>query len=94
MKAASLQKAIQKLGGTAEIKTVPTTYGEKRELVGELNGHDVHMIISNYSDGQDFFTVRAITKRGEYDPGSDYNPGGYTFCNRIKDLNWAAKLTN
>jgi hypothetical protein len=57
------------------------------EVVGELRGYDVHM----YGDSNGYFTTRAISKRGEYDQGSDYNPGGWTFCNRLTDLDWACR---
>lgn len=98
MKAINLKKEIEKRGGFAKIvvetktaslrygQTEPETY-ESVELIGELNGHDVHM----HSDESSFYTTRRISDRGYNDPGSDYNPSGYTFCNRIKDLDWATK---
>jgi len=63
----------------------PHTPRVEYEVNGTLNGYDVHM----YGESSGYFTVRAISKRGYYDPCSDYNSGGYTFCNRLKDLDWA-----
>lgn len=91
MKATSLKRAIESRGGSAEI-VVSYPFPEhtttaKIELVGELAGYDLHM----HGDHSDFYTGRRQSKRGEYDPGSDYNPGGYTFLNRLKDLDWLVK---
>lgn len=65
------------------------------EVVGELKGYDVHMFLSNSGQPQDggnsCYTVRSISRRGEYDPSSDYNSGGFTFCNRLTDLDWAVR---
>lgn len=65
------------------------------ELSGTLGSYDVHMYLSNSGDpqtgGSNYFTVRSISKRGTYDIGSDYNPGQWTFCNRLKDLDWACR---
>lgn len=65
------------------------------ELSGVLGSYDVHMYLSNSGDpktgGSSYFTVRAISKRGTYDMGSDYNPGQWTFCSRLKDLDWACR---
>lgn len=91
MKALSLKNKIEKLGGSAKIVTRELPSGHTNsELVGEYNGYDVEMHI-NSDGGSSFYTVRKISKRGEYDQGSDYNPGGYTFCNRINDLTWACQ---
>ena len=57
------------------------------EVVGEVRGYDVHA----YGDTFASFTVRHQGKRGHHDPFSDYNSGGYTFCDRLKDLEWAAR---
>jgi hypothetical protein len=90
MKATSLKRAIESRGGTAEIiKThikSPATGKEwdRISLKGTLNGWDVEMI----GDESGFFTMRRITNRGHYDPGSDYNSGGYDFCNKLKELDW------
>ena len=87
MKAASLKKAIERLGGTAKI--VNNGHGDNVE--GILNGHDIHMSGNNgYDIG--FYTVRAISKRGTYDAGSDYNSGDYTFCEKINQLAWACDI--
>lgn len=90
MTAKSLIREVKKRGGTAELisKMRPGFGGKMYEsftVVGQLNDHDIHMI----GDHSSFFTVREISKRGYFDPGADYNSGGYTFCNRIKDLDWA-----
>lgn len=88
MKIESLKRAIIKAGGTAEIRTetLKNWQGverQERTLVGILNNHDVTM-----HDNCGFFTSRAIEDRGYYDPGSDYNPSGYTFHRRVKDIDW------
>ena len=97
MKAIRLVSAIRKMGGTAEIRTETVEYGARagavtKKVVGELNGNDILMRLDHYDgfEGKDYFTVRSIEKRGYYDPGADYNSGDWTFCNRIKDLEWAA----
>lgn len=65
------------------------------EVTGTLRNYDVHMYLSNGGQPEDggssYFTVRAISKRGQYDMGADYNPGGWTFCDRLKDLDWAVR---
>lgn len=38
--------------------------------------------------GTRILTIRKTKNRGEYDMGSDYNPGGYIFLSRIKDLDY------
>lgn len=91
MKATSLLSAIEKLGGTASLIT--NTYNTGRtitSLEGILNGYDIAM----HTEETDFYTVRSISKRGTYDMGSDYNSGDYTFCNKLKELSWATKLSN
>jgi hypothetical protein len=57
------------------------------EVVGELGGYDVHAYGTNFSH----YTTRSIAKRGHHDPFSDYNPGGWTCCNRLADLDWACR---
>jgi hypothetical protein len=102
MLAKNLKRAIERAGGTAAItrrdgmRRDPIT-GERPEcyeLSGELRGYDVHMFIANRgtpeTGGNSYFTVRPIAQRGHNDPFSDYNPGGWTFCNRLRDLDWAA----
>lgn len=63
---------------------------EERELSGSLGNSDVHMFLGD-DGGSSYFTVREVSRRGEHDPFSDYNPGGYTFCNRLRDLDWAVR---
>ena len=92
MKFTSLKNKIEKLGGTATITIEKTKFGrDYYTLEGELNGYDIEMFCNGYDD-TDFFTVRSIGKRGFHDQGSDYNPGGFLFCHKIKDLAWACKL--
>lgn len=91
MKAQSLVKAIISRGGTAEIKVIKTNYGERRDVIGELKDHDIEMHVSDYSGGSDYYTVRHKNKRGHYDPYADYNTGDWTFCHRLKDLDWAIR---
>lgn len=91
MKATTLKRAIEKRGGTARIITEQLKPNEFRpnggtsvNLYGELRGYDIHMI----GDESSFYTGRRVTQRGHYDPGSDYNSGGYTYCHRQNDLDW------
>jgi hypothetical protein len=85
VKVSRLKSAIEKLGGTARIYEA-TKERPNAHLSGELNGYDVNMWFSDYGRESDWFTVRLISRRGEYDMGADYNPGGFTFLRRIKDL--------
>lgn len=95
MKLQSVKREIEKRGGTSTIsKTLFTGFHAtgndyKHKLIGELNGYDIEMD-GNGLNGEEssYFVIRPISKRGEYDPSSDYNPSGYTFCNRIKELDW------
>lgn len=92
MKASSLIGEIEKRGGTAKLVTEEHKAwdGKPRtsyHVEGMLREHDIHM----FGQECDFFTVRHISKRGYYDPTSDYNSGDYKFCNRIKDLDWAIR---
>lgn len=90
MKIQSIHDKILKLGGTAEIKNDTRRRSPSMYLEGILNGYDIHM--STNSDGtQDYYTVRAIHNRDEYDMGADYNPGGFIFCRRVKDLDAVAQ---
>lgn len=65
------------------------------EVAGILGNYDVHAFCQpDWQTGKPSFssyTVRHTSKRGEYDPYSDYNPGGYTFCSRLADLDWACR---
>lgn len=99
MLATSLINGIIKRGGEAALVTETLTdhfTGETRErseVVGTLNGHDVHAYCDSFgkTDAFGHFTTRKISQRGYFDPCADYNSGGYTFCDRIKDLDWATK---
>lgn len=92
MLAKNLQKAVIQRGGEASIIE---RNGAGYELTGTLGNYDVHMFLCNggnpASGGNSYFTVRPMAARGQYDPFSDYNPGGWTFCDRIKDLAWATR---
>lgn len=57
-----------------------------KELFAMGYGYDIEVVAGH------ILTIRKTKNRGEYDMGSDYNPGGYIFLNRIKDLNYY--LTN
>ena len=46
------------------------------------HGYDIEVI------GGHILTIRKTKNRHYYDAGSDYNPGGYIFLRRIKDLNY------
>ena len=92
MKATSLKRAIEARGGTAQIEIHASTPERgiphtKTKVSGILNGHDVEM----HDDDSTYFTARPVSKRGHYDPGSDYNSGGYSFYRRIKDLDCLAR---
>lgn len=97
MLAKNLKRAIERAGGTAAItERLPNGRGPRAyELSGELRGYDVHMYLSNCgtpeTGGNSYFTVRRISMRGHHDPTADYNSGAWTFCNRLKDLEWAAR---
>jgi hypothetical protein len=91
MKAKSLVRKINQLGGTAEIISEERTgHNDKKRMyhkvLGTLNGYDVEMIDLDSS----FYTIRRISQRGAYDPGSDYNPGGWIFCHRLNELQYYA----
>lgn len=89
MKASNLKKAIERFGGQAEIITTHVR-GERGnewdrvDLKGTLHGFDIEM----HGEESDFFTARRIKDRGYFDPGSDYNSGGYSFYHRLKELQW------
>lgn len=94
MKATTLKRAIEKRGGTAKIKTERHEANEFHtaerttvDLWGELKGYDIHMIGGEHGESS-FYTARRVANRGQYDQGSDYNSGGYTFCHTQNDLDW------
>ena len=106
MLAKNLKRAIEKRGGTAAIipllqgdaigrHWLTGERPEAWELSGVLGAYDVHMFLCNggtpESGGNSYYTVRPIAKRGHHDPFSDYNPGAWTFCNRLRDLDWACR---
>ena len=80
----TLKNAIVKLGGTVTVET--------KNLIGYMNqpytNTTLYATLGSYeiefNDGSDYFTSRRIGTK--YDMGSDYNPGGWSFCRRIKDL--------
>lgn len=86
MKAASLVKKIEALGGTAAVVSEKHSWGAQQTVSGQLVGYDIRMVLQD--GGASFFTSRAQSKRGQYDPGSDYNPGGYSYHRRLRDLEW------
>jgi len=75
----NIAKALKKLN--CEI-----THLDDKYLFAVGYGYDIEVV------GGHILTIRKTSKRGEYDAGSDYNPGGYIFLRRIKDLNYY--LTN
>jgi hypothetical protein len=68
---------VQKLGGSGEIEK--GRYGIDK-LIARLGVYTIE-----YKESDDFFT--ALKDGTVYDPGSDYNPDGYIFCYKIKNLN-------
>ena len=76
----AITSKITKLGGTY---TITIDKIGREELSGILNDHDIE-----FTEGDTFYTSRSITKRDYYDAGSDYNPSGYTFHNRVKELEY------
>lgn len=72
MQIKSIAKEVQKLGGTVIEQT-------ETRLTAIVNNNDVE-----FHGG--VLTVRAISKCGTYDMGSDYNPGNYIFLNKIKQI--------
>lgn len=73
MKINSLKNYVTKNGG--EITKCTET-----SLEGKIKGYDVEMCCES------FFTIRKSEKAGHWDIGSDYNPGGYIFLNKIKHI--------
>ncbi len=49
------------------------------DMFAMAHGYDIEFV-------QGVLTVRRTDKRDYYDAGSDYNPGGYIFIRRIKDI--------
>lgn len=94
MKLKSLQTRIQKLGGTATIIRGHSQYDNKEIafLEGQLGDYLIAMHPNAGSDETDYYTVVKIGT--EYDPGSDYNPHGYTYCRTLNSLEWACNLNN
>ena len=67
----NIQSKIMNLGGTYQVN------GQK--LVGQVGKYQI-----NFIDGDDFVMTR---KDGtKFDMGSDYNPSGYEYYSKIKDL--------
>lgn len=58
------------------------THLDDKYLFAIGHGWDIEVV------GGNILTVRKTKNRGDYDMGSDYNPGGYIFLSRIKDLNY------
>ena len=86
-------EAIEKLGGKAEIHTEMRRgymggMFETSEVIGEVAGYDVEM---NGTENH-CFTIRRIADRNHCDEGIDYNPGGYIFLYKIKDLGYWLSL--
>ncbi len=52
---------------------------KERDMFAMAHGYDIEFV-------QGVLTVRRTDKRDYYDAGSDYNPGGYIFIRRIKDI--------
>ena len=86
MKIESIKNKIVSLGGKAKII---------REAKEGINGKYVDVkldaTLGNYDvefNGEEcrYFTARRISDRGHYDAGSDYNPFGFTFYYKIKNL--------
>lgn len=88
MKLESVKRKIDKMGGETAWKLRDYTGGDNEyyELVGTLNGWDIKMRPNGNEETNTYFTMRRITDRGYFDQGSDYNPSGWTFCYKVKDL--------
>lgn len=79
MKLINFKKEIVKLGAVGIVES-------EREILCTINAYDVAAHVQD--DEIHFFTTRKTSKRGEYDAGSDYNPGGYIFHTKLKDLRY------
>lgn len=94
MLAKSLISAVRKRGGTAELRHregLRPEYAASEgaatyEVVGELNGYDIHAFCQGENNSFGHYTIRSISMRGHHDVFSDYNPGGYIFAERINAL--------
>ncbi len=73
----SIIREIRKLDGVV-LREKPDN------VFGIINGYDVE-----FQGG--VLTVRHNSKRKYYDVGSDYNPGGYIFINKLKHLGYYTK---
>lgn len=86
MQIESIKNRILFLGGKAKItrEKKEGINGEyvKTELEGTLGNYDIEFT------GEEcrFFTARKISDRGHFDAGSDYNPSGYIFFYKLKNL--------
>jgi hypothetical protein len=77
----NIENKIISLGGTFNTTEVLRQTGETfKHLVGQLGKYQIEF--SENASG--FFT--ALKDGTKYDMGSDYNPGGYEFYEKIKDL--------
>ena len=83
MTSKNLIREVQRLGGQV---VNDKHFGDG--LIAVVNGYDVEYMGNNC----DFYTVRSVNKRGYYDAGSDYNPCGYSYYTRIKDLERAVRI--
>lgn len=54
---------------------------DERKLVAMCRGYDIEFT-------QGILTMRRVDKRKYFDAGSDYNPGGYIFLRRVKDITY------
>ena len=88
MKLQSVKNKIDKMGGETAWKLRDYTGGgnEYYELVGTLNGWDIRMQPNGDEETNYYFRMRRTTDRDYWDPGSDYNQSGWTFCYKVKDL--------
>lgn len=71
----SIVKAVKKLDGVILRE-------KENSMFAMCRGYYIEFI------GGSVLTIRKTSKRKDFDPGSDYNPGGYIFLRRIKDLNY------
>lgn len=81
MKLKNIENKILSLGGCFKTKKVLRTNGESfYHLIGRLRNYTIEF--SENSCG--FWT--ALKDGTKYDMGSDYNPSGCLFYERVKDL--------
>jgi len=86
MKIENVKNKIISLGGEAEI-----TREKKTGINGDYIDVKLSGTLGNYDiefNGEEcrYFTSRKISDRGHFDAGSDYNPFGYSFHYRLKNL--------